>query len=297
MTDERDPKLSQAYRELGREEPPRALDEAILAAAHRAGRAHPAPLLSPGVGPAARRSWHFPVAAAAVIMLAAGVTLHLQLEQPGIEGIEASSERARPSPAAPAVPAPPPPASPAPLGSVAEAAKPAAKPASKPAPKPETPKPDDTMIARAPEPAKVQAAPPQPAREEEMPKLSASEARGASAGSFVPPPPAVASAPASAPSPAPAAVAPAPARKPMAMQRAEEGMRDRADSAERQSMSEALAKRSQDAGETPEKWLERIAELRRAGKHDEADKSLAEFRQRHPGYRIPEAMLERVERR
>lgn len=286
MTDERDPKLSQAYRELGREEPPRALDEAILAAAHRAGRAHPAPLLSPGVGPAARRSWHFPVAAAAVIVLAAGVTLHLQREQPGMEGIEAAPERARPSPAAPAAPA-----SPAPLGSVAEAAKPAPKPA--PQPQPETPRPDDTMIARAPEPAKVQAAPPQPAREEEMPKLSASEARGASAGSFAQAPPAVASAPA----PAPAAPAPALARKPMAMQRAEEGMRDRADSAERHALSEATAKRSQDAGETPEKWLERIAELRRAGKHDEADKALAEFRQRHPGYRIPEAMLERVERK
>jgi hypothetical protein len=83
----------------------------------------------------------------------------------------------------------------------------------------------------------------------------------------------------------------------MAMQRAEEGMRDRADSAERQALSEATAKRSQDAGETPEKWLERIAELRRAGKHDEADKALAEFRLRHPGYRIPEPMLEKVERK
>ena len=83
----------------------------------------------------------------------------------------------------------------------------------------------------------------------------------------------------------------------MAMQRPMEGMRDRADSAERQVLSEAAAKRSQDAGETPEKWLERIAELRRAGRHDEADRALAEFRQRHPGYRIPEAMLEKVERR
>lgn len=74
-------------------------------------------------------------------------------------------------------------------------------------------------------------------------------------------------------------------------------MRDRADSIERQGLSEAAAKRSQDVGETLEKWLERIAELRRAGRHDEADKALAAFRQRHPGYRIPEAMLEKVERR
>jgi len=246
MTDERDPKLSQAYRELGREEPPRALDEAILAAAHRAERTHPAPLLSPGVGRSARERWTFPLAAAAVIMLSVGVVMHLQLEQPGIDGIQVSVEKASP------VPAP---------AQVAEAAKP-----------------------EAPEPARVQAAPPRPAREE-IPKLSMSEseARGASAGSVVPPP-AVAS-------------APAPASRPMAMQRAEEGMRDRADSTERQAMSGATAKRSQDAGETPEKWLERIAELRRAGKHDEADKALAEFRTRHPDYRIPDAMIERVERR
>lgn len=271
MTDERDPKLSQAYRELGREEPPRALDDTILAAAHRAERTHPAPLLSPGVGRPARERWTFPLAAAAVIMLAVGVVMHLQQEQPGIDGIQVAAEKAPPA----AAPAP-----------VAEAAK--------PAPQPKAPKPEDTMVARAPEPAKVQATPPQSASEE-IPKLSGSEARGASAGPFVQAPPAVASA--HSPAPAPAAAAPAPARKPVAMQRAEEGVRDRADSAERQVLSEATAKRSQDAGETPEKWLERIAELRRAGKHDEADKALAEFRQRHPGYRIPDSMLDKVERR
>ena len=80
----------------------------------------------------------------------------------------------------------------------------------------------------------------------------------------------------------------------MAQRRFDEGARDRA---ERQVPSEATAKRMQDAVETPEKWLERIAELRREGKHDEADKALAEFRKRYPDYRISESMLERVERR
>lgn len=51
------------------------------------------------------------------------------------------------------------------------------------------------------------------------------------------------------------------------------------------------------AAESPERWLERIAELRRAGRHDEADRLLAEFRRRFPDYRIPEATLKRVERR
>ena len=48
--------------------------------------------------------------------------------------------------------------------------------------------------------------------------------------------------------------------------------------------------------EAPERILERIAELRRQGKHDEADKALAEFRRRYPDYRIAEEMLKKVER-
>jgi hypothetical protein len=47
---------------------------------------------------------------------------------------------------------------------------------------------------------------------------------------------------------------------------------------------------------TPERLLERIAELRKEGRHDEADKALAEFRQRYPEYRISEEMLKKVER-
>ena len=55
--------------------------------------------------------------------------------------------------------------------------------------------------------------------------------------------------------------------------------------------------RQLEAAESPERWLERIAELRRAGRDDEADRLLAEFRRRFPDYRIPEATLKRVERR
>jgi outer membrane biosynthesis protein TonB len=49
--------------------------------------------------------------------------------------------------------------------------------------------------------------------------------------------------------------------------------------------------------EPPEQWLERIAELRKQGKHEEADKALAEFRRAYPEYRISEAMLEKVEKK
>ena len=49
--------------------------------------------------------------------------------------------------------------------------------------------------------------------------------------------------------------------------------------------------------ESPDEWLERIAELRRLDRHEEADKALAEFRQRYPGYRIPQETLERIEKK
>lgn len=51
------------------------------------------------------------------------------------------------------------------------------------------------------------------------------------------------------------------------------------------------------AARTPEQWLQGIADLRRQGRHEEADRELAEFRKRHPDYRIPEATLEKVEKR
>jgi hypothetical protein len=49
--------------------------------------------------------------------------------------------------------------------------------------------------------------------------------------------------------------------------------------------------------ESPERWLERIAQLRTEGKHAEADKELAEFRRRHPDYHISDAVLQKVERK
>ena len=59
--------------------------------------------------------------------------------------------------------------------------------------------------------------------------------------------------------------------------------------------SGALA-RSKAAEEAPEAWLERIARLRAEGRHDEADKALAEFRKRYPDYKIPPETLRKVER-
>ena len=61
-------RVSQSYRELGAEDPPRALDEAILAAARRG-----------------RQRWYAPLATAAVLVLAVAVTLDMQRERPGVE--------------------------------------------------------------------------------------------------------------------------------------------------------------------------------------------------------------------
>jgi negative regulator of sigma E activity len=94
MTDDDD--ISRRYRELAREEPPRHLDDAILAAARRAVHTRPAPL----VVPSGRQRWYFPVAAAAIIVLAVAVTVHMEREQPAEELVSTPSA---PAAAAPAV--------------------------------------------------------------------------------------------------------------------------------------------------------------------------------------------------
>jgi hypothetical protein len=62
-------------------------------------------------------------------------------------------------------------------------------------------------------------------------------------------------------------------------------------------MNAAPAMRMQAAPVEPSQELERIAKLREEGRHDDADKALEEFRRRHPGYRIPDAIWERVKPR
>ncbi len=87
---DRDEKVSAGYRALGGEEPPRALDEAILAAARRR-RAH----------------WRVPLSVAAVLVLAVGVTLRMLPRQPDAESVALAPQvmqTPRPDAAAPAPP-------------------------------------------------------------------------------------------------------------------------------------------------------------------------------------------------
>jgi hypothetical protein len=224
-------RVSRRYRALGAEEPPRALDEAILAAARREVGARPG-----APGRAAPQRWAGSLAAAAVLVLAVAVALHMQSEQPDV---------AQPVPAAklPAVP---------PAAPVNEPVKQAAKP----------------VIPKAAEFSRKSEPEPFPAKEEHV-----------TAERQIPP--------------APQASAAAPSAE----------MSSRADAARapQAAPARALARSAGAQGkvqaDTPERELERIAELRRQGRHDEADKALAEFRKRYPEFRIPDEMRARVERR
>lgn len=210
MADERDPGVSRRYRELGAEEPPRALDEAIVAAARRELETRPAPL----VAPTARRRWYVPLAAAAVIVLSVAVTLHMQRDRPDVDGVSPPPAEEKPVLEKPVAAKPIPPLFPLPVRRDAPAAPPA--PVTPPAP----------------------VAPPAPER---RPAGPAMERRALGAAS-----------------------------------------------------ADAMAKRVEDAAETPERMLDRIARLRREGRHQEADELYTEFRRRFPGYVIPEALREQV---
>ena len=223
-------KASQRYRELPQEEPPPALDAAIRAHARSALEVRAAPL----VPPTGRRQWYFPVAAAAILVLAVAVTWHVEREQPDMVAVVPPVEPAR------------------------------------------------TMKAEEASPQQAPEAPPrakrQAERRAEAPVQDRAGERKEEARDVE------ALAKQSRPAEAPAPAAPA----------------SRADEARPKPQLGAAARsqvmREQAFAETPEQWLERIAKLRAEGKHDEADRALAEFRKRYPDFRIPEETLKKVER-
>jgi len=259
MTD--DEKVAQRYRELEAEEPPRLLDDAILAAARRQAGAGPAALSSRR----SRQRWYAPLATAAVLVLAVAVTLNMQHERPGIE-----------SPALPPR-------------------------AEQPAPQPDLKlKAEEQLASVARQPAR-EMSPAQ--RKDSGPR---SPAAAAAPAAREPQPFASDRAQASAGAAAPAAAARADDSRgaessvtgSLARQMEERTSRDAeaASRAPRMGPFQAQIKRAENTANA-EKELEHIAQLRAQGRHDEADKALAEFRKRFPDYTIPEAMRERVERR
>jgi hypothetical protein len=265
--DERE--VERLYRQLPREEPPAALDAKLRAEARRAVISHPAPL----VAPTGRRSWYFPVAAAAVIVLAVAVTWQVEREQ-GDEG--APLPQSAPAPALRKEQKLPEQA-PQKQSETLQYA-PLAKRAEKPAEEAKNQAPATAARNEASVEVPKTRAPAEAARDQ-APAASVSgtlsqsreDALGERENRTRQERPAVPAAPSAGASASP-----------------QGGLHRDAIQAQR---------RANVADEPPEKWLERIAQLRQQGRHDEADKALAEFRKRYPGYRIPEAMLEKVEKR
>src|SRR5512134_3197176 len=125
MTDS-DDKLSRRYRELAREEPSAQADDLVLAASRRAVSARPRSRTS---------QWMVPASIAAVLVLGIGVSLRMQLEQPGIESSLPSSVSEYSAP--PAAEPPPPPAKAETKPETKPQAQPPAPAPIQPPPKPE----------------------------------------------------------------------------------------------------------------------------------------------------------------
>ena len=294
MAEELDPKITAAYSELGAEEPPRALDDAILAASRRPAR------------PWTQR-WAVPLSLAAVLVLSVTVTLRIQHEAPELPSTatqppapvtEASREEAAPlklkaesqikSRAKLAEKAEARPAEPKAFADAAPA-RPAAAPdgpgARNDAARMEAARRDQAdarrEMARSADSGSSGSALGQ--IEERTSRDAEAAARAPQAGALLAkrradqPATEAASAPAAAP-PAPQAAAkpaPAPAAAPAPVTKLAEAARQ----------------------DTPEREFDRIAQLRAEGRHEEADKAFLEFRRRYPDFRITEEMLRRVERR
>ena len=245
-------------------------DDRVSSAYRELPGAGPTPALDAAIQAAARRAvgsrpggarrWQIPVSIAAVLALAIGVSLQVDREKPlQVDGTPVSSGSAE----YPVVQAAP---------EKEERAAPASPPAA--VPTPPTPAAQDMLAKEAAPVIEVKRFAPDPPRAEVPPPAPAPAATLGRIAS----PPAAAGAAATADS----------------MRAAPQGARRAKSEASRDAnlQEKSLA----DAPDTPERRLERIAELRSRGLHDEADRALTEFRRAHPGYRISDEWLRKVER-
>ncbi|MBI3045579.1 MAG: hypothetical protein HYY78_22460 [Betaproteobacteria bacterium] len=282
---ERDLRLDRLYCDAASEAPPAHLDSAILAAARREVRARPRPVST------VLRRWRVPGSIAAVVILSVSLVTLVQ-KQGGerIVQVTPESPSARPPPALPAQPpppqgepekapartatVPPPRIRPAPredaarrpaagiLGDSAQrdAASTAAQGGAGMAAAPAVAKAQPTPFPDAPGTAERRAAPPPqaaPVEEDLAARAPAAARRGA-----VP----MAAAPASGP----------------ARAKVLDRTREEAAAGEEQRPAWHDLK-----GAPPQKWLDRIGELKRQGRPADADALLAEFKRRFPDHPLP----------
>ncbi len=289
-----DPGLARLYREAAREEPPVHLDAAILAAAHRGVGARPQLLGSAWLG-----SWRLPVSVAAVVALSVSlVTLMFdeggnQLTAPPLRTAEspAKSGMKRDAAALPATPAetPSPTTKPAPgMGAVgtrleAQEGHPPGKTIAKEV------KRGDTGTAQRAAPQPFPAPPPSGTVEPHAAKAIAPPLRD---GARPPPatamdlPPVASKSPADLASPPPVVVEEKQVEGATAPLMRGRAAPEVAGSAGRPALQKsALIREYENAA--PEKWLDKITELRRDGKTAEADGMLAEFKKRFPEHPLP----------
>ena len=309
--EELDPRLAELYRTASIEEPPSRIDQAIRSAA-RTGTPRREARAAPGW-----MAWRVPLAVASVAVVSATLAILVREERP-----ETVAEAPAP-PLAPAIqpalppppaiqPAPPPPAADERLMAAPQAALP---PLREPAPQRKTERAEAAGAVQAPPPVlppmqpradlpqpfpAAPAPPPTPAEPQAVAPSAAADAAKRAAPAVAdetrqqrtapsatigirgleaqdsrreaPRPEANPRASVSAPAPL-AKPAPAAAPKP-------EVSRARA-------FGEIGALTSELQGEPPQRWLERVASLRRDGRNTEADALLAEFRKRFPNESVP----------
>lgn len=279
---ERDSRLEHLYREAARETPPAHLDAAILAAARREAGARPHSL------PSTLRRWHVPVSIAAVVVVSVSLVI-LVSEEGGDQVVQAPPSTVTTRAEQPAIPGTP--------QKLAEAAREVLQPrATAPAP------PRRELLDDARAPAALSKLTDDARPESGPPAVSGTGAAAMPQPAAKPLPQPFLAAPRTveervAPSRADAvtagrvAGAPAAPSEPQAVPSATDSL-PRAKLMER-----PMAAKSSEQDrlrvwhgfeqEPPQKWLERIEELKRQGRAAEAEEMLSEFKRRFPQHPLP----------
>jgi len=312
---ERDSKLSTLYPLAGSDGPPPALDAAIRAAAHRAIGARPRLAGSPF-----SRSWRVPLSIAALIVVSASLVILMREEAPEVTQLTPppvagpisrpdGTANELPKPASPAV-APdssagikppqqvvPPantPAAPEPL--TKRRAVPEAFPGAMDTREAERAKPERPAlksqarsdVVAASKEASLESMQAEPARPAEA-KIKSYEVKGS---------PAVAGNMQGAASAAKKETAAAAAGKDEEFRDVQRTPAPGPAAAPTATMERQAAQSTDNllslSSLPPAKWLERIEELRKQGKLDEARTSLAEFRKRYPDYPLPDTLKDGI---